>query len=283
MNNRNANATPICNKHRREFEALCVDCKTLICATCTLNNEHTSHKFMSIIETCKHVRNTIDQNIKFNVLRPQHTEEKLIRLKQARLQIEVSSQELMSNIDEVVQTIIDNLKTRRNCLFESIQEISAKEISVIMNHEALWKEKENIRRSIIQMGHNPNDNLLLTNVNFILNGIENLKEKISDHRANVINDFDLNFKVFLTKVDLNYESNSGNLKMSRNNISKSQLQNSHFLQKIYTKDKDNSNKNENSEIIIQNNKEFFISLDQLLDSINNMFTFKEPNIIEYKS
>ena len=23
MNNRNANATPICNKHRREFEALC--------------------------------------------------------------------------------------------------------------------------------------------------------------------------------------------------------------------------------------------------------------------
>jgi hypothetical protein len=108
----------------REYEGFCLVCKMLICASCSLNNEHTAHTFMSISDTIKYLRGIIDENIKKNLIKQQNTEEKLVKLKQTRLQIESGSLQLISNIEEVINEIIDHLKMRKNKISEIIQEFT---------------------------------------------------------------------------------------------------------------------------------------------------------------
>jgi hypothetical protein len=286
----------ICQMHRREIEALCVECKSLVCASCTLtlNSDHKAHSFMPLHEACKHVRSLIDQSLKFNVLKREYTQERLMSIKQTRLEVELKTQELMAKIEGVVQNIIMTLNQRKNEIFEYLQSKVEKESEVLRMQENIWKEKEKIQNKIIEVGHNPDDNYLISNASFILKGLDHLKEKINLNSTKVHGDFDMNLKIIKNKEGV---AGMASLK----NTSKSQLQNSGFFQRMANKSSakkpvvNNLNVFDPNEKIDQNidnqqndedlsDKEITtFHLEELLETINNMFKFGEPFIIEYRS
>ncbi len=153
--------------------------------------------------------------------------------------------------------------------------MTEKEISIIKQCEENWKEKEKIVKTLIQLGNNPDDKLIIDNSAYIVNGIENLKQKIEDYRVSVINDFDFSMKISVIKESSNSTNQSEETNANTiGNMNKYQLQNSRFVQKMIKTNKITKK----TEIEKVN-----VTLEQLLDSITEMFSFKEPNTIELKA
>jgi hypothetical protein len=286
---------PYCPNHLREMEALCLDCKSLVCASCTLtlNSEHKSHSFMPLNESCKYVRRIMDESLKFNVLRREYVQERLLSLKQTRLEVELKTHELTQRIEETVQEIINALNRRKKEVFEFLQSKLESELQVLHTQENIWKQKEKIQNRIIELAHSADDNFLISNANFILEGLDNLKDKINLNSAKVYGDFEMNLKLIKLK-----EGNVG--KSSLKNTNKTYMQNSSFFQRQAANKSTPSNKIEN---ISDNSKKSIKSLDELVedqetnndkdvikfhldelyDTISNMFCFGEPFILEYRS
>lgn len=282
---------PSCPNHLREVEALCLDCKSLVCASCTLiiNSEHKSHSFMPINESCKYVRRIIDESLKFNVLRREYVQERLLSLKQTRLEVELKTHELVQKIEQTVQEIIKTLTLRKNEIFEFLQTNTEQELQHLYNQENIWKQKEKIQNRIVELANNSDDNYLISNASYILEGIDKLKEKINLNNVKVYGDFEMNLK--LMKIKDGYSG-----KNSIKNANKTYMQNSSFFQRQAANKKHPSNKTENiSEISnksdklpedqgINSDKEVIhFHLEELYDTITNMFSFGEPFIIEYRS
>jgi hypothetical protein len=290
--NKNKNIKEIlktCTFHNRDVEAFCIDCNYFICASCTLisNNPHKLHSINSLNETIIYLRNLISDN--FNYMKKEHTEEKLLSLKEVKIQLQSETTEIIQKINSIFEEIIQSVKERHEYLVHSIKNNYEKQISILREQEEKWLNRECMQVKLLEFAANPEDNTLLCNSEFIIECMKELSivsnELNNIHKLSVYREFDLNLNIANKNPNnnMNNMNNTVIIHSDYNNSNNSNNRNQQQYRNITSTPKGYKHKTKTNKTEYNDYKDSDHSIDELLVVINSLIVFKEPAIIEFKS
>jgi hypothetical protein len=151
---------------------------------------HQKHDILSLKDGAMYLRNSIDGQIKKGTLKKEFTETHLLEIREYHLRVEKYKNETVKKIDEIFKEIITTLKKRKNELISEILDKFTLEKELIIGEENNWVEKQEISDRLISLSKDSDDQNMLVNSKFIMDGIRRLNEKLSFKEIKVYNDLD---------------------------------------------------------------------------------------------
>ncbi len=162
----------------------------MVCASCVLFGPHQKHDIFSLKDGAMYLRNSIDGQIKKGTLKKEFTETHLLEIREYHLRVEKYKNDTVKKIDEIFKEIITTLKRRKNELISEILDKFTSESELIVNEENNWTDKQEISERLISLSKDSDDQNLLVNSKFIMDGIRRLNEGLSFKEIKVYNDLD---------------------------------------------------------------------------------------------
>ena len=162
----------------------------MVCASCVLFGPHQKHDILSLKDGAMYLRNSIDGQIKKGTLKKEFTETHLLEIREYHLRVEKYKNDTVKKIDEIFKEIITTLKRRKNELISEILDKFTSERELIVNEENSWTDKQDISERLISLSKDSDDQNLLVNSKFIMDGIRRLNESLSFKEIKVYNDLD---------------------------------------------------------------------------------------------
>lgn len=188
-----------CPVHDRPYEGLCKGCEVIVCPSCVLFGEHKKHDIVSFREGAMFLRKEIDKRMYKGYFKKEHTESKVLEVKQALLLLEKNKSEIIKKIEETFKGISHTLKNRKAEVINELIEKFAVEKDKIDNAEADWECRQEISEKLNQFDKDDNSGYLLLNSKFILEGIRKISEPTQFNELNIFTNFDSSLYVDLHK------------------------------------------------------------------------------------
>jgi hypothetical protein len=142
-----------------------------------------------------YIRNYIDDQMKKGILRKEFSESHLLEIREYHLRLEKYKNDTVRKIDETFKDIISTLKKRKNELITEVLQKFSNERDKIISQEELWTDKQEISERLLSMTKESNDQNILANSKFIMNGMRKLNDKLSFKEIKVYNDLDTSLTI----------------------------------------------------------------------------------------
>lgn len=193
----NLNQIKIINKcvdHNKEFEALCISCRYLICSKCTMfNNIHKYHDYKTLEEGYEYINSRIRQIREMKFMDVERIKFNLFKLQELRIKMEKDKNENMLKIESIFDNLLKDISKRKDIVIQNIKNCFDEEISKIKEREIRWETKEIIIKDLLSLQSSQlNENFLINSKN-ILDGLEFLSEDLSQQTfypyININNEF----------------------------------------------------------------------------------------------
>lgn len=178
-----------CSDHSKPIEGYCKDCQAYICASCMFGsgNPHKSHTLISLDELADFLRELMDKNTE--VIRHEYCEGRSLDVRQAKKSLETQTNQLIERITKCTNIIISTITKRKDELIKQLQNNMQTEIEKLNEHDAIWNQKTKIAQHINKLQIDYNDESVYSNMQFIMKGIEMLKEPLKQYEYNSVTDY----------------------------------------------------------------------------------------------
>lgn len=283
---KNSPKKPKCVLHKNDSEGYCRNCSTFICSKCIFSspNIHKNHNFFSLDELAMFLRELIDKNN--DLLKSKFYETPNLNIKDAKFSIKQNYQKLIDHVNADCDKIIDIVNKRRVYIENIIREQVDSELKNIEKLEMRWKQKVSIIKDINRIQTNLNDEVVYNNINFIIQGIELLKEPIGLNFYKQINDYDINIEIpEIALMFVNENKNKNDDKNENNNNFGNYNGNFNYYNNYINGNNKNSGKNygrNNNNNEEDENEKIKIKFDDLCDILNNMFVIHEEDYNDFQ-
>lgn len=163
---------------------------SVICASCVLFGPHQKHDILSLKDGAAYLRDHINSQMKKGSLKKEHTETHLLEIREYHLRMEKFKNDTVKKIDEIFKEIINTLKKRKNELITDVLEKFTNERDKIIYEENGWTDKQEISERLLYLMNDHDDQNILFNSKFIMDGIRKINENLTFKEIKVYNDLD---------------------------------------------------------------------------------------------
>lgn len=156
---------------------------------------HQKHDILSLKEGAMFLRECINSQMKKGTLKKEFSESHLLEIREYHLRLEKFKNETVKKIDECFKQIIATLKKRKNELISEVLDKFNAERDHVMSDESTWIDKQDISERLLSLMNEHNDQNLLMNSKFIMDGIRRLNEKLDFKEIKIHNDLDTSMQI----------------------------------------------------------------------------------------
>ena len=149
---------------------------------------------MNLKEGEAFLKENISSQLKKN-LKKDYTEKSLLEIREYSLRLDKFKNETINNIDDVFKNIINSLKERKNSIISDALERFSEEKENIIVEENKWFEKQEITETILSLMNDKNENGLLLNSKYILEGLRKISEPSDYKKLKIHNDINTSLTI----------------------------------------------------------------------------------------
>jgi hypothetical protein len=142
-----------------------------------------------------YLRDCVDSQIKRGTLKKEFSETHLLEIREYHLRLEKFKNDTVKKIDEIFKEIITTLKKRKNELITETLERFTNERELILNEENSWTDKQEISERLIALSSDSDDQNILVNAKFIMEGMRKLNDKLTFKEIKVYNNIDTSLTI----------------------------------------------------------------------------------------
>ena len=257
-----------CPSHDRAFEGFCKLCTVIVCPSCVMFGAHKKHDILTLKQGAMFMRREIDTAMFKGLLKKETSETKILSIRENGLIIEKSKTETVQKLEATFKGIVHCLKARRDFLINEINQKFNEQRQKIEEAEGDWCCKEDIIEKMGQFYNDKNDNFLLSNSKFIMEGLRKMNEKLTFTELEIYNNIgtDLVIDYPLKPLQTNNNNEEGQSSQPQTQGNNLETEGSMGNNSVETGQKGK-----------------IYSLDDIIEAFSNYMTLGPPNVLNYKA
>ena len=228
---------------------------------------HKKHDILTLKQGAMFIRREIDTAMFKGLLKKETSETKILSIRENGLIIEKSKTETVQKLEATFKGIVHCLKARRDFLINEINQKFNEQRQKIEDAEGDWCCKEDIIEKMGQFYSDKNDNFLLSNSKFIMEGLRKMNEKLSFTELEIYNNIGTDLVIDFPLKPLQTSNNNEEGGNSQPQTQGNNIETEGSM----------GNSSEGGP------KAKVYSLDDIIEAFSNYMTLGPPNVLNYKA
>ena len=163
-------------------------------------NTHKEHDYLTLEDGLKYINKQIKTKQEEKYFDINQINFHTFKLQEIRLKMEKSKQEILTEINDIFDTLMKDINNRKEEVINEINFTFEEETKKIREKEFIWETKEEVIKNIIELKLQQKDELLLINCKNILEGLEFLSEPLTIEKYYPYIDVNTEFCCDLSKI-----------------------------------------------------------------------------------